>query len=112
MENHTPENQEVNRNPDGTFPKGISGNPAGRPKGKTIKERVLEYLEEHPKEMKDFVKHFVKDNRELAWQMLEGRPAQATDITSQGEKIVVLPNEIYAKHDTPPQPESDSLGHA
>ncbi len=87
-----PEKQENNRNPDGTFIKGTSGNPAGRPKGKTIKETVREWLEEHPEDKKAFVEHFIKKNRELAWQMLEGRPPQ--DITSGGEKIEQIP--IYA----------------
>jgi len=61
----------------------------GRPKRKTIKERVIDYLEEHPDDMEGFVKHFVEKNRDLAWQMLEGRPPQ--DITSGGEKINPLP---------------------
>lgn len=73
--------------------KGISGNPAGRPKGQTIKEMVREYLEEHPDDMKAFVEHFVKDNRQLAWQMLEGRPAQAVDVTSAGKPISQLLDE-------------------
>ena len=56
----------------------LEGNPPGpgRPKGKTIKERVREWLEEHPDDMQSFVEHFVKSNRDLAWQMLEGRPSQ------------------------------------
>jgi hypothetical protein len=30
------------------------------------------------------------------------------DVTSQGEKIVILPSEIYAKHDAPSEPGTDS----
>lgn len=85
-----PENQETNRNPDGTFKEGISGNPAGRPKGKTIKEMVKEYLEEHPDDMRAFVQHFVKKNRELAWQMMEGSPGKAVDVTSGGKPLPIL----------------------
>lgn len=78
---------EDNRRPDGTFGPGNNANPFGRPKGKTIKEQIREYLDEHPGEMKKFVNYFVKKNRELAWQMLEGRPAQ--DLTSGGEKLPI-----------------------
>ena len=71
---------------------GNTANPSGRPKGMTIKEQVRKWLETHPRDNEDFVKHFIKKNRELAWQMLEGRPPQ--DITSGGEKIEQIP--IYA----------------
>lgn len=66
-------------------------NRAGRPKGKTIKELVRDWLEDNPKDKKAFVEHFIKKNRELAWQMLEGRPQQ--DIISDGK---ALPTPIYA----------------
>lgn len=85
-----PEKQEPSRNPDGTFPKGVSGNPHGRPKGKTIKELVREYLQDHPEDMAKFVEHFVKKNRELGWQMLEGSPPKSVDLTSGGNPIPIL----------------------
>ena len=76
--------------PDGTFGPNNNANPNGRPKTKTIKERVKEWLDEHPDDMSAFVEHFVRENKELAWQMLEGRPQQ--DVTTAGEK---LPTPIY-----------------
>ena len=75
------------RNEKGQLLPGNTANPLGRPKGKTIKERVKDWLEEHPEDMEAFVNHFVKENKELAWQMLEGRPSQ--DLTSAGEKIQI-----------------------
>ncbi len=61
-------------------------NPKGRPKGSiSIKDQVRKFLENNPNEVEEIVKHFVKNNRELMWQMLEGRPQQ--DVTSDGEAI-------------------------
>jgi len=77
------EKQEENkpkRDEHGRLLPGNTANPDGRPKGKTIKERVREWLEEHPNDMESFVQHFVKKNRDLAWQMLEGRPKQDHDV--------------------------------
>ena len=71
------------------FPKGVSGNPKGRPKGKTIKEMVRDWLDEHPDDMASFIKHFIKENRDLAWRMLEGNPAQSNDLTSGGKPIQI-----------------------
>lgn len=41
---------EVLRNPDGTFPPGVSGNPGGRPKGKSISHWMTEFGEMTPTE--------------------------------------------------------------
>ena len=76
------------RNAKGQLLPGNTSNPKGRPKGKTIKERVREYLEKHPKDMDAFVRHFIKENRELAWQMIEGRPKET------GEYEIKLPQPI------------------
>lgn len=73
------------RNPDGTFAPGHIGGP-GRPKGSiSIKDLVRKHLENNPEDLSDFVTHFIKKNRELAWQMIEGRPQQ--DVTSDGKAL-------------------------
>ena len=77
------------RNPDGTYAPGHIGGP-GRPKGSlSIKDLVRQHLQENPEDLKAFVQHFIDKNRELAWQMIEGRPSQ--DVTSAGEKIQPVP---------------------
>ncbi|MDO8094434.1 MAG: hypothetical protein Q6360_13230 [Candidatus Brocadiales bacterium] len=78
----------ANRKPDGTFGAGNNANPAGRPKGTSIKDRVRKWLDEHPDDMEAFVKHFVKESRDLSWQMLEGRPSQGI---GQAEDLPPLP---------------------
>ncbi len=71
----------------------------GRPKGKTIKEMVREWLEEHPDDMKAFVEHFVKKNKELAWQMMEGRPPQKFEGDKENPLIIQISKEIAEKND-------------
>lgn len=69
------------------FKAGQSGNPKGRPKGSSIKDRVRQILENDPAEMDKFVLHFVRKNRELAWQMLEGKPRQKSDLDINREGL-------------------------
>lgn len=50
--------QEIIRNPDGTFPKGVSGNPAGggRPAGSfSIRRMIAEKMKQDPEEAKAFI---------------------------------------------------------
>ena len=90
------------RDSNGRLLPGNTANPAGRPKGKTIKEMVREWLEDNPEDMSAFVEHFVKKNKELAWQMLEGRPQQ--DIVSDGKQLptpIYIPGNISPEEDKP-----------
>lgn len=98
MDNEPIKLEENWRNPDGTLKEGHPNLGAGRKKGKTIKERVREWLEEHPDDMKSFVEHFVKNNKELAWQMLEGRPKEEHKV--EGNLIIEISKEIAEKNDT------------
>ena len=64
-------------------------NPKGRPKGSfSIKDTIRKHLQDNPEDFKQFFMHFVKDNKELAWQMMEGRPQQ--DVTSDGEPLQIV----------------------
>lgn len=88
-----PEKQEHNTQRDvlGRFVIGTSGNPGGRPKGAvSIKQRIRDYLEAHPEEVENIVEHFTKENRELMWQMLEGRPSQQVDLGVDKTNIAEL----------------------
>jgi len=77
--------------------KGQSGNPGGRPK-KTMKVFAREFLESMSEE--DRIEYFSTLNPEVVWKMAEGNPATNTDITSGGEKILIMPAELINKNDS------------
>ena len=92
--------QESNRNDDGTFKDGVSGNPGGRPKN-SLKSYVASKLAKMSDEEKDawLETHDIKG--EVQWRMSEGNPANNTDITSGGEPLI-LPATLIEKNDTSP----------
>jgi hypothetical protein len=48
------------RNPDGTFKKGISGNPLGKPKGTfSIKTKIIKRLEENPEQLDEVIQYLL-----------------------------------------------------
>lgn len=76
---------------------GVSGNPKGRPKGSiSIRDKIRQYLEDNPMEVERLVHHFVNNNPELMWQMLEGRPAQAHMVGGPGGEPLGEPS-IFLK---------------
>ena len=77
------------------FMPGVSGNPKGRPKGSlSIKAEIKKRLENNPEELKEIVEHFIKKNRELMWQMIEGRPQQQVGLDATITEVKV-PDEQY-----------------
>lgn len=84
MKNNPAIRKNSGRNIDGTFMKGVSGNPTGRPKS-TLKD----YLRQKFNNMSDEDKEiFLKGiSPEVQFKMAEGNPAQGIDHTTNGESI-------------------------
>ena len=89
------DNQKENSAKPWLWKKGQSGNIMGRPKGKTMKEYAKEYLERMTDDERD--KWLEGINKDKIWEMAEGKARQDTDVTSGGEKIVILPAALIEK---------------
>ena len=83
-----PEKQEnAGRNPDGTFPPGVSGNPNGRPKRKTLTELIHAKLDDTPEGWEKLAamvlyKIFNEKDKEILkelWHYTDGMPQQKVE---------------------------------
>lgn len=93
-----PVNADAKRRPNGTFGAGNSANDLGRPKGTSLKEYQAQRFREMTDEEKDeYLSDIAKVER---WRMGEGNPATNTDITSGGEKLLIMPAQIIEKNAT------------
>lgn len=82
--------------------KFIPGNPGGgRPKGTySLKTKIINFLKENPEAEKKLMAELLAKEQGLLLQMIDGRPHQATDVTSGGEKILVMSPELIEKNET------------
>lgn len=81
QDTNNPNQQGRSRNPDGTFPPGVSGNPKGRPKGSSMKEFWQRKFYSMTDEEKEAwcIEH--KLSPDVIWKMSEGNPKQDTEVT-------------------------------
>ncbi len=87
----TPENTGIKRNEKGQFPKGVSGNPAGKPLGSiSIVSRIKRIFEEEPEYFEAYVRNVLKDDklRGEVIRQIDGSPKQ-TIAGVEGEPIVI-----------------------
>lgn len=100
-----PEGTGIKRKPDGTFEKGVSGNPEGRPAGSvSVMTRIRQIFNEEPEYFELYVRDILKDERlrkEIV-QQLDGKPKQTIDL-GNSEGIPFIIKTVNYGADTSPQ---------
>ena len=96
----TAEKQQVVGRP---FPKGISGNPAGRPKGSiSVMTKLKQIYQNNPEEFDAFIDRYRKnpDNDRHQVEMLDGKPKQP--ISGVADEPLVINLVKYGDNNTTP----------
>lgn len=80
------------------YKKGQSGNLKGRPPGTfSLKEYVKKKLASLTDEERE--EYLEGLDKKTIWEMGEGKAESKTDITSKGEKILIMPQELIQKNE-------------
>lgn len=72
------------------WPKGVSGNPAGRPKGSiSPRDRIRQMFEANPQDFDEFLENYLNDkmNYKHVVELLDGKPHQSVDHTTLGKEL-------------------------
>lgn len=94
----------IERHADGTWAKGTSGNPSGRPKGQVslvmlMRRRLRESMEDETQKdiAEDIVASTLKDAvggdryaRELVWAYIDGKPGVKSDEDDTDNAVVII----------------------
>lgn len=88
------------------WPKGVSGNPDGRPEG-TIspKHRIVAMFKENPEMFDEWLEDYITDprNRKHVVELLDGKPHQSIDLTTAGKELPTpILNVFTNDNETPP----------
>lgn len=74
------------------WPKGVSGNPAGRPKGSlSAITRIKQMFEENPDDFDEWLTEYLKNpmNQKHVVEMIDSKPMQKVDHTTLGKEMPV-----------------------
>lgn len=87
--------KQADRDGNGRFMEGVSGNPHGRPRGSlSITTTIKRYYESHTEEFEALCKELREDKnmRKLLWSYIDGKPRESFEVNGE----VKLPTPILA----------------